>query len=91
VSTLGLKPISTTTWSLEQGPFGAIQSVLNWLLPRRANRLYAVLKSVEPISWHERVAWWALAAIAAPFAALEFVLSATLGRGAVVTLLAIKE
>lgn len=79
---LGLRLRAATSRSLEQNPFGFLQSVLNRLLPGAPNRLYRAMH--EPgRDRARRLAPWVLpAALLLPFALLEYLVSGD-QRGAI--------
>lgn len=75
----GLRTVRMATGSLEQGPFGFIQSALNVAFPRRPNQLYRAL-----MAGSGKGAWLIAAALLVPLAAMEWLVAQLLGRGATV-------
>jgi 2-polyprenyl-3-methyl-5-hydroxy-6-metoxy-1,4-benzoquinol methylase len=79
---------SQSSWSLEQNPFGFIQSLLNTVAPGPRDLLYEFLKGNRRTRQGGRFllasAHLILAALLAPLAVLEELLTAPFGRGATV-------
>jgi SAM-dependent methyltransferase len=78
---LGLEKRSASGLSLEQNPYGFIQSVANRFLPGRPNALYGAIKSR---SWLRLVLWAPFVALLLPFALLESLVSAGEKHGATI-------
>jgi 2-polyprenyl-3-methyl-5-hydroxy-6-metoxy-1,4-benzoquinol methylase len=71
------------TFSLEQNPFGFIQSFFNTIMPSQPNRFYSLLKKTKgPSSAIGALAWAIFAVFVFPFALSEYFLSGIFGRGA---------
>ena len=78
-----------STFSLEQGPFGAIQSILNCLISP-VDGLYGVLKKEFRTSGWKKLALIGLGSILSLPAAVFAVIEAAAGRGAVLRIMARK-
>ena len=76
--------IARHTFSLEQSPFGFIQSLYNKVMPStKPNRFYSLLKNIQgPSSALSFLLWAALTVFVFPFALLEYLISGLLGKGA---------
>jgi methyltransferase family protein len=85
LETIHFNVMQVTTFSLEQGPFGAMQSFLNCLgLPQEA--FYRILKREVSASFPEKLFHYVLAGLTV-FPAILFALSEyLLARGAVIRL-----
>ena len=79
---LELEKISASGLSLEQNPYGFIQSAANLLIPGAPNRLYRAIKSR---SWLQLALWSPFVALLLPFALLETLVSTGDAHGATVT------
>ncbi|MDX1432163.1 MAG: class I SAM-dependent methyltransferase [Gammaproteobacteria bacterium] len=87
LATTGYEVVHASTWSADQNVFGFVQSALNVLSPRRANRLYALLR--RPAGARAALLSWSLAALVLmPAALAEALVAGVLGRGATATLYA---
>jgi ubiquinone/menaquinone biosynthesis C-methylase UbiE len=80
----GFSVIGRHTFSLEQNPFGSIQSLYNKVMPStKPNRFYSLLKNIQgPSSALSFLLWAALTVFVFPFALLEYLISGLLGKGA---------
>ena len=80
----GFSIINRHTFSIEQNPFGFIQSFFNKIAPlTQPNRFYSLLKNTQgPSSAFSFLLWAALAVLVFPFALLEYFISGIFGRGA---------
>jgi SAM-dependent methyltransferase len=88
-TTVGFRPQLDGTFSIEQGPFGALQSVLNVILPY-PETLYKILKKETPFSlWQKGIQLGGAIIVLAP-SLLELALETLLGRGSVLRIIAIK-
>jgi 2-polyprenyl-3-methyl-5-hydroxy-6-metoxy-1,4-benzoquinol methylase len=89
----GLKVIKKHTFSIEQNPFGFIQSLLNKISPlSKPNRFYSLLKKQSQSNFSFNLLCWAgLAALILPVALLEYLVSGILRRGATLTVYAEKR
>lgn len=89
----GFKILKKSTFSLEQNPFGFIQSLFNKIVPlARPNRFYFLLKKSKSSSSRlDLLLWASLAALVFPLALLEFLISGMLGKGATVIVYAEKS
>lgn len=84
LSSQGFTICTQNTFSLEQNPFGFVQSLFNGIGPKtRSNRFYSLLKknntSASRISF---LAWVGFAALIFPFTILEYLVSGLTGQGA---------
>ena len=72
------------TFSIEQNPFGFIQSFFNKIMPfGEPNRFYSLLKNMHGISSALNFfLWTVLTILVFPFALLEYLISGLLGKGA---------
>ncbi|OGP49649.1 MAG: hypothetical protein A2Y79_04975 [Deltaproteobacteria bacterium RBG_13_43_22] len=88
----GFKLIGKNTFSIEQNPFGFIQSFFNKLPFTRPNRFYALLKKIDgSSSLFSLLVWAGGAALILPFALLEYLVSGILGKGATLCVYAEKQ
>jgi SAM-dependent methyltransferase len=80
----GFDSIGRRTFSLEQNPFGFIQSFFNKIIPFTGpNRFYSLLKNMQgPSSAISFILWAILTILVFPFALLEYLISGLLGKGA---------
>jgi SAM-dependent methyltransferase len=78
---LGFEKVKDSGVSLEQNPYGFIQSVANRLLPGSPNALYRAIKSK---SWLRLLLWSPFVALLLPLALLESVASARASHGATI-------
>jgi SAM-dependent methyltransferase len=80
----GFGIIGQHTFSIEQNPFGFIQSFFNKIMPpTKPNRFYSLLKNIQGPTSSLSFLFWAIFTIFVfPFAALECFLSGIFGRGA---------
>jgi SAM-dependent methyltransferase len=90
LSRAGFSTRRQTTFSLEQNPYGFVQSFLNMLFPNcPPNRLYELLKAQSRgHSVIQLVGWLGLASLVIPFALLETAVTGLLGSGATIMLYA---
>ena len=87
----GYETLASTTSDTVQNVFGFIQSALNRMAPRRANRLYQLMRSAQSVPRLVELGLWLLpAALLLPFALLENAVSIARCRGACSTVLARK-
>lgn len=90
LQTSGFQILKVTTFNIEQGPYGALQSLLNLLgLPRE--QLYRILKREDSPASPARLANYALGAALLLPALLFSLLETLLGRGAVLRVSARKR
>jgi SAM-dependent methyltransferase len=83
----GFAMVTASTWSLEQNPYGFIQSCLNELgFPRE--RAYSVLKGIRPASRMTRLLDLAMLATLAPLGVLAALAETAAGQGGTITLVA---
>ena len=92
----GFEVLHKSTFSLEQNPFGFVQSLFNSVMPStQPNRFYSLLKkrndATVPNSMGSVLYWSALACIASPFALFEHLVSGVLGKGATLIVYAKKH
>lgn len=86
----GFDIVSTGTWSMEQNPYGIIQSLLNGLnFPR--DRAYAALKGTSAAPGGQRLLDLGLVALFAPGAIAWSILESLAGRGGTMTVVARKR
>ena len=80
----GFNVIRSHTSSIEQNPFGFVQSLFNKIIPfSKPNRFYSLLKKTGRSSFSVSLLMWAaFALLIFPFALLEYLISGALGRGA---------
>jgi SAM-dependent methyltransferase len=88
----GFNIINWHTFSIEQNPFGFIQSFFNKIMPfAKPNRFYSLLKNMQgPSSAISFLLWAILTILVFPFALLEYLISGLLGKGATVIIYAKK-
>lgn len=85
----GLRRKSLSTWSLEQNPYGEVQSLLNAAGFRR-DAAYEALKGTSRAGIAERAGHMALAAVLAPWGLASSTIESAMGRGATFTMVARK-
>jgi 2-polyprenyl-3-methyl-5-hydroxy-6-metoxy-1,4-benzoquinol methylase len=80
----GFRTISQHTFSIEQNPFGFIQSFFNKIMPfKEPNRFYSLLKNMQgPSAAINFLLWAVFTSFVFPFAVLEYFISGLLGKGA---------
>jgi 2-polyprenyl-3-methyl-5-hydroxy-6-metoxy-1,4-benzoquinol methylase len=80
----GFGIIDQHTFSIEQNPFGFIQSLYNKIMPiTEPNRFYSLLKNMKgPSAVISFLLWLVLTIFVFPFALLEYLISGLLGKGA---------
>jgi len=80
----GFNVIHRHTFSIEQNPFGFIQSLYNKIIPiTEPNRFYSLLKNMKGTSAVIGfLLWVVLTILVFPFALLEHLISGLLGKGA---------
>jgi 2-polyprenyl-3-methyl-5-hydroxy-6-metoxy-1,4-benzoquinol methylase len=87
----GFKIIRRHTFSLEQNPFGFIQSFFNKMMPSKPNHFYSLLKKTKGSRSILSLALWAMFTVfVIPFAMLEYIVSGVLGKGATLVIYAKK-
>lgn len=86
----GFNVQSVSHFDWVQGPFGFIQSAMNKIFPTARNRFYTLLKQRGSVGL-PLLGWGLLAAVLAPFAALESVFSAVTKQGATFVMIAKPE
>ncbi len=82
----GFETITYHTFSIEQNPFGFIQSFLNEISsPEKTNAFYSLLKktrNTSSVSKIRLILWITISLLIFPFAFFEYLLSGMLGKGA---------
>lgn len=91
VSSAGLKPSASSTWSLIQGTFGFIQSALNRIDVRRRNAFLALIKGQQKAPPYVLVRQTLIACFLLPLAIFETLFSSVFGHGPIIALVAIKN
>ncbi len=88
----GFKILRQHTFSLEQNPFGFIQSFFNKIMPiTKPNYFYSLLKNLQGSSSILSFIFWVLFSIfIIPFAMLEYLISGLWGKGATLIIYAKK-
>jgi len=92
LSRTGFEVIKRSTFSIEQNPFGFIQSFFNKIPRAKPNRFYSLLKKIDsPSSFFSLLVWAGFAFLIFPFALLEYLISGILGKGATLLVYAKKH
>ncbi len=79
----GFLVVRQHTFSIEQNPFGFIQSFFNKTVPSRPNRFYSLLKkSKDHFSVLSLILWAVFTVFILPFVLLEYFISGLFGKGA---------
>jgi len=87
LQSMGMELISQNTFTASQNIYGFIQSSLNWIMPRKPNRLYQLLTRAQGRhDWLALVGWSLLAMPLLPFAILETLVSEIAGEGATLSI-----
>ena len=86
----GFRILSTTTFCLEQNPYGFVQSCLNALVPCAIpNTFYSLLKARHnAVLTPSFMVWLGLAFLISPLALAEYLASGILGAGATISMYA---